>query len=419
MNANDYGIIAVTGDGVNAITNHQLTIIDNCPDDLNGLCYDILIEGGNRINAKLVPEVLKYIAVTKYGITREILKAILKDEWSELDFAYFVSYMNDFFVLREDGRYDFSQKNIRAAILSFTDKLTERHKGIFDCSLKSDDCTLDDEILYHAVNSDQTEYVVRNVSNISASLLEEYIFNAISPAFAVNFTMCAVSSGNKKAIYFAVDNLLPRYARENRYDSVQQIITICKSFFVETNDAINCLECLRFTIEEMYFYILNNDKTRALGLKGVLEKLISDATNVCVKEAEIEKENARERAFQEKAKKSLEEQHKAGKKKLFFPIGGIGSFYSEERTIKRFKNELINIAADLLESVEKLFAGADNDTIDFVSNLKFPSFIDFGFYKGWLLESGESRRSFMLRMQFLAAQSRGRNEIMFIDIDEE
>lgn len=369
MNANDYGIIAETGDGVSAITNHQLTIIDNCPNDLDGLCYDILIEGGNRINAKLVPEVLKYIAATKYGITREALKVILKDEWSELDFAYFVSYMNDFFILREDGRYDFSHKNIRAAILSFTDVLTERHKEIFDCSLKSDDCSLDDEIIYHAVNSGSTEYVVRNVSNISVSQLGEYIFNAINPKFAMNFTKCAVSGANKKAIYFVIDNLLTSYIREKRYDSAQQIITLCKPFFSETNDTINCLECLRFTIEEMYFYILINDKIKVLGLKGVLEKLISDATNVCVKEAEIEREYARQKEAQEKYKKRLEEQHREGKNKWLLPIGGIGSSYSEEIAIRQFKNELIDIATYLLETVKKLFESTDNDTVDLVSNL--------------------------------------------------
>lgn len=419
MNASDYDIIACNGDGVNAITSHQLTIIDNCPNDLDGLCYDILIEGGNRINAKLVPEVLKYIAVTKYGITREALKAILKDEWLELDFAYFVSYMNDFFILREDGRYDFSHKNIRAAILSFTDELTERHKEIYDCSLKLDDCSLDDEIIYHAVNSDQTEYVVRNVSSINATLLEEYIFNAINPMFAVNFTMCAVSGANKKAIYFVIDNLLTRYIREKRYDSAQRIITLCKPFFSEANDTINCLECLRFTIEEMYFYILINDETKVLGLKGILEKLISDAKNVCVKEAEIERENARQKETREKYKKRLEEQHREGKNKWLLPIGGIGSNYLEEIAIRQFKNDLIGIATDLLESVKKLFVSTDNDTVAFNSDLKFPTYIDFGYYKGWLLESGESRHSYRLRMQSWVLQSRNRNEIMFIDIDEE
>lgn len=419
MNANDYDIISSTGDGVNAITNHQLTIINNCPNDLNGLCYDILIEGGNRINAKLVPEVLKYIAVTKYGITRDALKEILKDEWSELDFAYFISYMYDFFVLREDGRYDFSHKNIRAAIESFTDKLTERHKEVFDYSLKADDCTLDDEIIYHAINSNQAEYVVNNVSRINASLLEEYIFNAINPAFAIDFTMCAVSSGNKKAIYFAVDNLLTRYIRENGYDSAKQIIMLCTPFFCKTNSSINCLECLRFTIEEMYFYILCNDKTNALKLADTLKKLISDATNVCVKEDEIKKENARQKESREKAKKRLEEQHEKGRNKWLLPIGGIGSNYLEEIAIRQFKNELIDVATNLLEAVEKLLANTDNDAVDFTSDLKFPSFIDFGFYKGWLLESGESRQSFWLRMQSWAMQSQNRNEIMFIDIDEE
>lgn len=423
MNANDYDIISSTGDGVNAITNHQLTIINNCPNNLNALCYDILIEGGNRINAKLVPEVLKYIAVTKYGITRDALKGILKDKWSELDFACFVSYMNDFFVLREDGRYDFSHKNIRMAILSFTDKLAERHNDVFGYSLTTDDCTLDDEIMYHAVNSDQVEYVVRNASRISASLLEEYIFNAINPAFAMDFTMCAISNDNKKAIYFVVENLLNRYIRENGYDSAKQIIMLCNPFFSEANGAINCLECLRFAIEEMYFYILYADKANALKLADTLDKLISDATNVCVKENEIEKENALQKESLEKDKKRLEEQHKQDKNKwLIIPKGVLdirGSLYSEERAIKQFKNELIKTAAVLLETIKTHTDSADYETDVSAFNLNFPSFIDFGLYKGWLLDSGESKQSFMFKMHSLAAQSRNSKEILFIDINNE
>ena len=87
--------------------------------------------------------------------------------------------------------------------------------------------------------------------------------------------------------------------------------------------------------------------------------------------------------------------------------------------IEVFKNKLINIATDLLESVKKLLDSTDNDTDVFISDLEFPSYIDFGYYKGWLLESGESRHSHRLRMQSWALQSRNRNEIMFIDIDEE
>lgn len=61
------------------------------------------------------------------------------------------------------------------------------------------------------------------------------------------------------------------------------------------------------------FYILINDKTKVLGLKGSLEQLISDATNVCVKEDEIKKEKVRQKETREKYKKRLEEQHREGK----------------------------------------------------------------------------------------------------------
>ena len=424
MNANDYDAVSSIGDGVAAITDYQMSIIKRCPDDLNGLCYEILVEGGNRINPQLVPEVLKYLSVTKYGITRDALKNVLGEEWCELDFAYFVSFMNDFFVLREDGRYDFSHKNIRSAILSFADNLLERHRKLYEYSLESDDETLDDELMYNAVNSSQAEYVAQSVSRDNATLVEDYIFNGLDSSFALKMTKCAVSCSNKKAVYFVVDNLLTRYIRENNYSMAFKIIEVCKSFFNEENDMVNCLECLRFVSEEMYFYIINNEKESAAALKHFLEKLVSDAAKVKLKEEEIERENKRQKESLEENKKWLDEQHKKGKYKLLIMPRGVldvvGSFYSEERTINHFKNELIRITSVLFKAIEGLLNGRNDESLILLSGIKFPAYIDFGLYTGWLLDAGESKESFRNRMMHrLMVQSDERKRIKFIDIDDE
>lgn len=419
MNANDYEAISNIGDGVTAISAHQLSIINQCPDDLNELCYDILVEGGNRINPLLVPEILKYISVTKYGITREALKTVLKEAWIELDFAYFVSYMNDFFILREDGRYDFSHKNIREAILSFSDKLVERHSLLYEYSIGSDDSTLDDELMYHAVNSSQAEYISRSVSHENATLVKNYIFDGLDPLIALDIAKYAVSNSNKKAIYFVVEHLLSRYIRENNYSMSMQIIKVCKSFFNEKNDTVNCLECLRFEIEEMYLYILNKEKRAATELKSTLEKLVLDVGKVRLKEEEIERENKRNEESLEKNKKWLAEQHKEGKNKwLIVPRGivdFIGSFYSEERTINHFKNDLVRIASALLEAVDALVVGNYNKLNRIISELQFPDYPHFGLYKGWLLDSGESSQAFKLRM--MTRDIRETDQILFVDLD--
>lgn len=421
MNANDYRVIANSGYGVTAITNHQLNIINQCSDNLKGLCYEILTEGGNRINSKLVPEVLKYVATTKYGITRDALKAILKNDWSELDFAYFISYMNDFFILREDGRYDFSHKNIREEILSFTDKLEERHKEIFDYSMSYYDFISEDETMYHAVNSSEVEYIVKTISRTNAVMTEKYIFTGLNALLPIKIAKEAIGKSSKPAIYFVVENLIPRLAKENRFDMAYQIVDFCTTFFNKDNDIVNCLECLRFIVEAIRLYIVNNDKSRVESLKNILEKLKTEASNINVKEKEIANEDALQKESLEKNRRWLEEQHAAGKNKwLIFPKGVLdirGSNYSEERGIKRFKNELISIATFLIEILNNSTDIAVLGDFTTRTELKLPPFVDFGLYKGWLLDTGESRYSFRTRMLFLRAQSRDNQKIMFIDIE--
>ena len=88
--------------------------------------------------------------------------------------------------------------------------------------------------------------------------------------------------------------------------------------------------------------------------------------------------------------------------------------FSDSASTSLFKNELINIATDLLKSVKKLSACTDNDAVASIVELEFPPYIDFGYYKGWLLESGESSQSFRWRMH----QSQGKKEILFVETEE-
>ena len=47
--------------------------------------------------------------------------ALCKGNWSTLDFAHYINYLNTDFIVRSDGRYDFMHKSLREGILQNTD----------------------------------------------------------------------------------------------------------------------------------------------------------------------------------------------------------------------------------------------------------------------------------------------------------
>ena len=62
---------------------------------------------------------MKYLAISRYGLRESDLENIFKIcgiEWNSLDFSRFVQYLKIFFIQRDDGRWDFSHKNIREGL---------------------------------------------------------------------------------------------------------------------------------------------------------------------------------------------------------------------------------------------------------------------------------------------------------------
>lgn len=119
MNKNDYEIIAGNGGGIEAITAHQCDIVSKSPEYLDALCAEVLKDATERIGKGFVKEALSCIANSKYGLRESDLGGILTEEgyeWNALDFSLFINYMRSLFLLRDDGRYDFSHKMIRKGL---------------------------------------------------------------------------------------------------------------------------------------------------------------------------------------------------------------------------------------------------------------------------------------------------------------
>lgn len=163
MNREDFADIHSKGDGMEAIEQHQLELIkSDCPDDLDEMSAALLREAGKRINESLVARAGEYLAVSRSGWRRKDLSALLGEEWTEIDFSHFVNYMNDCFMQREDGRFDFTHKSIRAGFLKCCADVDSINLAILDYlkSLEPEDTVRTSEIIYHTIKADDKRFFV-------------------------------------------------------------------------------------------------------------------------------------------------------------------------------------------------------------------------------------------------------------------
>lgn len=156
MNREDFDVIQRHGSGMDAITAHQLEIIASAPDTLDAMSAALMDAAAQRIGGNMVSRVLELLAASRHGLRVEDLSAILGRDFNLLDFAHFISYMNDCFLLREDGSYDFSHKSIREGLAARRD-LRECHQALSDhlLGLDRDDPLRRKELAWHLIAADR------------------------------------------------------------------------------------------------------------------------------------------------------------------------------------------------------------------------------------------------------------------------
>lgn len=167
MNRDDFRAIKQAGDDMKAISKHQLTVIETCPDSLQKMSAALLIEAGKRINEELVLKVAEYLSVSRHGLRREDLSALLGDKWSALDFAHFLTYMAENFIQRDDGRFDFSHKCIREGFIKICRNVKRCHQEIVDHFYYStgNDSVCISEIAHHCIMANNKVTLMRYILN--------------------------------------------------------------------------------------------------------------------------------------------------------------------------------------------------------------------------------------------------------------
>lgn len=121
MNRDDFTALRSFGRGMEAISAYQCKIVRDAPSAPDGLCAELLKEAGERIDPELVKAAAEYLAASRYGLRETDLAILLGEKWKPLLFSQFVSYMQNCFFLRDDGRIDFTHQSIREGILARTE----------------------------------------------------------------------------------------------------------------------------------------------------------------------------------------------------------------------------------------------------------------------------------------------------------
>lgn len=165
MNKSDFDHIMAHGDGMSAISAHQMQLVEGASDTLEGVGVDILNAASERLGGSLAQKAVMYIALSRYGLREQDLEAILTAEgitWNNLDFSIFVKYMRSLFVLREDGRLDFAHKNIRLGYRNICTDTNMMHHQIvrYLDTLDEKDPIRINEIIYHCIKADDKEYFI-------------------------------------------------------------------------------------------------------------------------------------------------------------------------------------------------------------------------------------------------------------------
>jgi len=142
---------------------YQKQILAQCSDHLEDLCTEILDEAAARTGVGRAKEVVSYLSASRYGLRETDLEGIFEEGWNSLDFLRFYKYMRKLFIVREDGRYDFSHRCIREGFQKkYAEEEKELHRKILKHlrGLPSYDPVRISELPYHCYHADDKKCLV-------------------------------------------------------------------------------------------------------------------------------------------------------------------------------------------------------------------------------------------------------------------
>ena len=118
LSREDFEEIQARG-GMESISDHQRKIIEDFPDEIGAGAKELISTAAQQVGGVSVWKALSLLAFSRHGLRQEDLFAIMereKEAFSSLDFSLFVQFLSDFFLIRDDGRYDLTHAKLREYI---------------------------------------------------------------------------------------------------------------------------------------------------------------------------------------------------------------------------------------------------------------------------------------------------------------
>ena len=109
-------VYTATASPIEALTDRQISILDTCPDDLEGMAAELFEEASRRFGAEFLTDAANLLAMSRFGLRRNDLASLLGSRWNELSFSHFLNYLYEDFQIRTDGRIDFMHKTMRSGL---------------------------------------------------------------------------------------------------------------------------------------------------------------------------------------------------------------------------------------------------------------------------------------------------------------
>lgn len=166
MDEEDYNWINQYSDFMEGITNRQIEIVNHFPDNINQMASESLKKVSKIIQSEAIERCIDYLAVSRHGLRIIDLDQLLKKEelsFVPLHFSQLIHFMNDLYVLRFDGRYDYLHRSLRDGILNSLEHTDNLHRRIAEhlMSLSEDDVVRQQELYYHLIQADMNEeYII-------------------------------------------------------------------------------------------------------------------------------------------------------------------------------------------------------------------------------------------------------------------
>ncbi|MCQ2539723.1 MAG: DUF4062 domain-containing protein [Acetatifactor sp.] len=154
MNQKDFAAISALGDGMDAISAYQISLIRDAAEEVQRMGAQILEVAAEQINANTMHEVVDLLGFSEKGLRVEDLKKLVPG-FQQLDFSNFISLMQENFIRREDGRFDFSHASIRSGIQAGADQNVSLEDRLYQhfAGLATNDELQRSQMLYHCINS--------------------------------------------------------------------------------------------------------------------------------------------------------------------------------------------------------------------------------------------------------------------------